>query len=685
MVFAATRDSSRASRWLWLRIIVALVAFLSAAGLVGISRHEVLADRSVTWSNYDVNLALQEDGSYHVVEHFDVDFSGGPFHFGYATIPLENLEGIDNITVSEDDSSSTSDFVEVDPSDYVEDPGTYSVERTSTDLTVNWGFEPATDETRTFELSYDVAGALWVFPNATDSEGNPKPVEQIRWTAIDDAVTSIGPVDHATVTITLPQPVDINQVQVDAQDPDQTSNYTKDGQTYTWTKSDFSQGDSFKVALQFPMIIDASPPSWQAAEEQRAAEKEHQDEHNSILNLFFLAFGLLAAVGGGAGLYGLWYMRGRDPHTGLVADFIPKPPDDLPPGAAGTLIDESADQQDIVATLVDVGRRGVLKIDEIQGETTLGFGGGRDFQLTLLQPDAKLEEFEKRLIDVIFGASAQEGATVKMSAIKAQFDSAQQEIKTDLYKELIQRKYFLKSPEETRRNWKVIGGVALAVDIGLCVILGAAASGAVLYTLPIFVIAALAITLLVIAKAMPRKTIEGAEAAAKWKAFKRYLDDIEKYENLEEAKGIFEKYLPFAVAFGLEHSWVSKFASVNAPAPQWYGSPVPTGYPGNYGYGRHRRGGPVVIVPGAFGGNPGSGGSGGPDIDIPNMQDLSDSASGGLQGMSDSLSDLFNTAGKVFSGFSGSSGGGGGWSGGGGSSGGGFSGGSSGGGGRGFG
>jgi hypothetical protein len=188
---------------------------------------------------------------------------------------------------------------------------------------------------------------------------------------------------------------------------------------------------------------------------------------------------------------------------------------------------------------------------------------------------------------------------------------------------------------------------------------------------------------------MPRKTPEGAEAAAKWNAFKRYLDDIEKYEKLDEAKGVFDKFLPFAVAFGLERSWVNKFAAVNAPMPEWYGTPYPAGIPGQTPYGRRRGGfGPIVVIPGGMGGNRGGGGGGG-NVDIPDIQDMSDSAAGGLQGMSDSLTGMFNTAGRIFSGFNSSSGGGrhGGWSGGGSFGGGGFSGGggSSGGGGRGFG
>ena len=72
---------------------------------------------------------------------------------------------------------------------------------------------------------------------------------------------------------------------------------------------------------------------------------------------------------------------------------------------------------------------------------------------------------------------------------------------------------------------------------------------------------------------MPRKTRAGAEAAAKWRAFRRYLDDIEKYEGVEEAKAIFERYLPYATAFGLDRTWVAKFASVQAPTPSGTSGP----------------------------------------------------------------------------------------------------------------
>ena len=53
-------------------------------------------------------------------------------------------------------------------------------------------------------------------------------------------------------------------------------------------------------------------------------------------------------------------------------------------------------------------------------------------------------------------------------------------------------------------------------------------------------------------------------------------------------------------------------------------------------------------------GKPGGGGTGSGGLNIPGMQDISDSASGGLQGGSDSFFDMLGTVAKAFAESSGS-------------------------------
>jgi hypothetical protein len=348
------------------------------------------------------------------------------------------------------------------------------------------------------------------------------------------------------------------------------------------------------------------------------------------------------------------------------------------------LLDEQANEADVTATLVDLANRGVLKMDETQTATPGGFGSSRDFQLTVVESDPNVTPFEAELLRSLFGRSLKAGQSAKLSDVKSRFTSATPKIKELLYDELVARKYFSRSPQATRKSWGLGGaGGMLAVLILGIIVIAIFADDAAWVIFPVVVLFLLALAVTLLGSRMPRKTVLGAEAAAKWRAFRRYLDDIEKYEKVEESKEIFDKYLPYAIAFGLEDSWVAKFASVGAPTPGWYG-PVVIGGPFDMGpyprHGRHR-GGTVIVGTGGW--NRGGGQRDG-DVDLPDMQDMSDSAGRSLQRSSDSLLDMFGTAAKVFGGFGGG-GGGSGWGGGGGGFGGGGSrGGSSGGGSRGF-
>ena len=168
------------------------------------------------------------------------------------------------------------------------------------------------------------------------------------------------------------------------------------------------------------------------------------------------------------------------------------------------------------------------------------------------------------------------------------------------------------------------------------------------------------IAVIIAGGAMPAKTVKGSEAAARWKAFEVYLQRIDKYEDIEKVGELFEKYLPYAMAFGIRDSFVRKFAAEpGTPMPTWW---IP--------YGPHMYGGPTTTSTGrtlAPGGSKGPGG----------LESMSRSMTGGLASMSAGLTSLLNSTGRVLRSAPSSSG----TSGGGGFSSGGFSGGGGGGGG----
>lgn len=664
------------------RVITTIAILLLALGSSIIAFERAEAQSSVEWDTYDVSIDVRADGSIHVVEEQWVDFNGA-FSTGFADIPLDQIEEIANLSVFIGESPESADQAEYVPAtEYDAEPGTFTYQSSPSVLNLDYAFErTTTGDTRYIRLEYDAFGALRVYRDLEPAN------QQLWWTAIASDVTEIAPVNSSTVSVTLPEEEPPDQI-VAAPD-----GFEVNGATYIWQRQSLSSGEDFEVRLQFPMITAANEPSWQQLDDQIREEQQVQEERSAVAGTLFFAAGLIVLVVGGLGFSLAWFARGRDPHVGVVADYIAQPPDDLSPGAAGALVDEHVEVHDVLATVLDLANRGVIKINESgKDEGTFGVGATYTHEFEMIDPDKPVRPFEDTLLTSIFGLSRSPGQKAKMTSFRQNYTTQADAIAEGYYQELVERGYFAESPESTRKRWTTIAVVFVVVVVGLALLVQNAtdySSGWV--ALPIAGAILIGIFAWQLATRMPTKTREGAEAAARWKAFRAYLDDIDEREDLTEAKEIFEKYLPYAVAFGLEKSFVQKFSAAATPMPEWFGGGWSTGAPGHRPMRRSRRvGAPWVIgipgqsYPGQAGGAGSSGGEGG---EFPDLQDMSDFGGRSLQGGSDSFFDMLNTASKAFgsasrSGSFGSSRSGG-FSGGGGF-GGGF-GGSSGGGGRGFG
>jgi hypothetical protein len=206
-----------------------------------------------------------------------------------------------------------------------------------------------------------------------------------------------------------------------------------------------------------------------------------------------------------------------------------------------------------------------------------------------------------------------------------------------IYDDLVEEELLARSPQSVRNSYMAVGGLVLLAGCGAAFALGFLLSGAAeLACLPAVGIAATGLALLFAARHMPSKTAKGTEAAAKWQAFKQYLRNIEEYTDLEQAADVFEKYLAYAIAFGLERTWISKFASLpSTPIPGWY---MPYPIPGGYGTWPRPVGG-VGLPPITTG----SGGSG----PRPSLEGLSGGLTGGLSAMSAGLTRMLNSTSTV--------------------------------------
>ena len=574
-------------------------------------------DKTYYWEYFNSDLTVLPNGDLDVVETLRYVFTRGTFTFAYRDIPLGRTEGIDQVWVAEGGQRYPASQVQLQNVDGA--------------LRIRWSYPPTQNAARTFTIHYVAHGALRIY------EGG----DQVYWKAIPP--DRGFPIRSSRVTVKLPAVVAPENLKMASYGARAESSIL-DPQTVVFTANDIGSGSELEVRVQFPHgLVQAAPPSWQAAADRQAA---YDEQVRPLVDLGVGVISLLLLIAGVLGVILLWYTHGRDQQVGLAAEYTAEPPSNLQPGLAGVLVDEKVDMRDIIATIVDLARRGVIEMREVEEPGFLGIGTHRDFAFRLLGDGAGLRPFEAEILQAVFGPYGER----RLSDLKNRFYRALPGIRKRMYEEVVSAGLFPRSPEATRGLYLVAGMVLLfgSIFVGTFVTPLVASLTSVGFA-PFAALALTGVLVMLASPFMPRRTSTGAEQAALWRAFRRYLDDIEKQTDLAQAKELFDRYLPYAIAFGLDKEWIRKFAGVDAPAPTWYYPypPVIIGGPGHHGH-------PAPNLSGA----------GGPAV--PSLDGMSQGLAGSLQSMSEGLTSLLNSASSTLASVPSSSGRGGGWSGGGG-------------------
>lgn len=230
------------------------------------------------------------------------------------------------------------------------------------------------------------------------------------------------------------------------------------------------------------------------------------------------------------------------------------PPEDVLPGQMGTLVDEVANPLDVTATIIDLAVRGYLKIEEKEGE---GWFAKDDWILTRTrETDDSLHEYERQLLDGLF----EDGDVVELSDLKNKFVKRLKAVQDDLYRDMVTQGWFLRRPDQVRSSWVATGIVTLIVGIVLTVLLAMFTRFA-LIGIPI----ALAGLLIAIgSNAMPRRTAKGTGMMRRVLGFQRAIATAERdTARWAEEAGVFSKYLPYAIVFGLTDRWAKAFEGLD--------------------------------------------------------------------------------------------------------------------------
>lgn len=610
-----------------------LSPFFAALVLLILASTAVYAQsRSIVWDRWDVVIEDVDttNNTFVVNEIYDIRFFG-TFRFGQAVIPLDRVERIDSVEVYQDGQPLRQGCSGL--------PGSYCVEDTVEGLSIVYNFlTPITDDVANFVLQYRVSGALRVYPDG----------DQLWWIGVTSEKYGY-PVNSSTIRVELPpeyaprEGIDpVVTYGVDATVDVQGSTIIAQAQRQ------IDPDEAFEIRAQYPHDPNAEVAYWQADFDE---QREFDETVRPWVDIGALLGGLVLAILGPVLTYYRWFTRGRDPKIGPVPEYLSEAPAQLPPALVGTLVDENAELRDIVSTLVDLADRGYLIIEE-----------GQRSKFTFLrteQPTDDLRAYEKFFIEKLFGRKDSK----TLSELRNKFYAHIPRLQEMVYEELVREGMFKESPQRVRNGWMAMGMLVLFGGIGLISIAFPLAE-TLSYSL-ICLPASLIVTggaILLAASAMPSKTQKGAEEAAKWRAFREYMQNLQKYQEVEAAAQNFSRYLPYAVAFGFDRSWIRRFAKLDTvEAPPWY-------WPRSYG---HRRtwpwssgtsGSSGPFTPSSADVRPGdisrAGGGG--------LDDLSGGLSGGLESISDGLTRMLNSASSTMnsrpqaqSGSSGSWGGGG--------------------------
>jgi uncharacterized membrane protein YgcG len=276
-----------------------------------------------------------------------------------------------------------------------------------------------------------------------------------------------------------------------------------------------------------------------------------------------------------------WWTHGRDPRLRPIAPQY-QPPHNLTPGEVGTLVDNSVDMRDITASIVDLAVRGYLVIEEKQQDHFLGLTHSKNYVFHLKKSRAEwnpLKPHEQELLDGIFsGGNA--GDTVPLDALHNTFYANIPGIRNQIFGSLVGDGYYAQRPDSVRSTYILIGIVT-----GIILIAGGIwiSNHSGMQPLP-FIVAGLLSGAIICGFGwfMPARTQAGARALEGVLGFEDFLAHVEsdRFNRMIKTPEMFEKFLPFAMALGVEKNWSQAFRGIYTQPPQWYqGSYGPNFYP----------------------------------------------------------------------------------------------------------
>ena len=503
------------------------------------------ASQAKSWrvGDFQDTITVNQDGGAVVTERITLVFEGG-FHGIHRTIPIAypgpngtNYELFMAVTSVTDGNGGKLKY----------DSTTSNGAR---ELTIY--IPDAVDATRTVEIVYRVRNATRFFDDYDEFYWN---VTGNDWQV---------PIDHAAATVQLPAPA-AGSLRAQAftgvyGSTEHDATATVDGATAQFQTTN-------RLPMRGGLTIDVYIP------------KDILKEPSALTKFFWFVGGnpiVFLPLVTLAVMFTLWWYKGRDPDPGVSVAPMYDPPPGISPAEAGTLLDDSIHSRDITSTIIDLAVRGYIKIEET-AEKTLVFTH-KDYVFHLLKPreqwGADLAPHERVMLENVFA----DGTDTRLSSLKNRFYTAVPVIRQDIMAALKKKGIYLLDPESAN-GYSIGAAVAILIPFGILQYVG----WANFFNSALLLVVCLPLSAVVwwlFARVMTAKTVQGGRVHVAVLGFQEFMNRVDADRLKVMPPTTFEKFLPYAMALGVEHHWAQAFSGIVKDPPQWYVGPG--GYVGGF-------------------------------------------------------------------------------------------------------
>ena len=264
-------------------------------------------------------------------------------------------------------------------------------------------------------------------------------------------------------------------------------------------------------------------------------------------------------------MFPMWWMKGRDPDPGMSVAPMYEPPEKMGPAEVGTLIDGSVDPRDITSVLVDMAVRGYVKIVETQHKGFLSSTKDYEFHLLKDQGDWKgLTDYERAMLQQVFAG----GQVTLLSNLTNHFYTALPMIKTEIMSALKAKGMYTVDPDSAA-GYLGLGFLIVALPYAALQVMGVADF---LSSIPMAIGCGLIAVgiILIIGKQLTATSLKGARTQVQIKGFQEFMNRVDADRLKRMPPDTFEKFLPYAMALGVEHRWAKAFEGIIQNPPTWY-------------------------------------------------------------------------------------------------------------------